>query len=61
MSGIAKIKSRLSTWKGKLLSITGRVCLIKSVINVLPLFYLSFSKATTTICNIVRRTKTKFL
>jgi len=36
---IHKIQSRLSSWKGKLLSMARRLCLIKSVINALPLFY----------------------
>jgi len=39
---INKIKSRLSTWKGRMLSMAGRICLIKSVITVLPLVYVSF-------------------
>jgi len=41
---IHKIKAKLSMWKGKLLSMAGRLCLIKSVITALPLFYLSFLK-----------------
>jgi len=32
---IGKIKARLSRWKEKLLSMAGRVCLIKSIINAL--------------------------
>jgi len=39
---INKIKFRLSTWKGKILSIASKICLIKFVINVLPLFYMFF-------------------
>ena len=42
---INKVKSRLSRWKERLLSMAGRVCLIKSVITTLPLFYWSFFKA----------------
>jgi len=38
---IHKIQSRLFIWKGKLLSMAGRICLIKSVITTLPLFYMS--------------------
>ena len=35
---VDKIKSRLSRWKGRLLYLAGRMCLIKSVITTLPLF-----------------------
>jgi len=56
-----KIKSRLSRWKGRLLPMNGRVCLLKSIINDLPLFYLSFFKAPCTICKIIRKLQAKFL
>jgi len=39
-----KLKARLSVWKGRFLSMTGRICLIKSVITIVPLFYLSLFK-----------------
>jgi len=45
---VEKIRSRLSRWKGRLLSMAGRICLIKSVISALPLFYFSFFRAPTT-------------
>jgi len=35
---VDKIKSRLSRWRGKMLSMAGRIRLIKSVISALPLF-----------------------
>ncbi|KAJ0588293.1 putative RNA-directed DNA polymerase [Helianthus annuus] len=38
-------RSRLSSWKGHLLSIGGRVVLIKSVLESLPSFYFSLYKA----------------
>jgi len=41
---VEKIKSRLSKWRGRILSMAGRVCLLKVVINSLSLFYLSFLK-----------------
>jgi len=43
---IHKIQSRLSLWKGKLLSMAGRLYLIKSVISALPLFYFSLFKGS---------------
>ncbi|KAJ6925966.1 hypothetical protein NC651_010415 [Populus alba x Populus x berolinensis] len=38
---IQNISSRLAAWKGKLLSIGGRLCLIKSVLSNLPIYFLS--------------------
>jgi len=39
----------------------GRVCLVKSVFNALPLFYFSFFKAPTIVCKIIIRAQAKFL
>jgi len=58
---INKIKSRLSTWKGRITSMAGRVCLIKYVFNALLLFYFSFFKAPAIVCKIIRRAQAKFL
>jgi len=52
---VDKIRYRLSRLKGRFLSLAGQICLIKSVINVLPLFYFSFSKAPVVVCNQIRR------
>jgi len=41
---VDKIRSRLLRWKGILLSMASRLCLIKSVISALPLSYFSFFK-----------------
>ena len=35
-----KLGSKLCSWKGKSISLAGRVCLIKSVLTSLPLFYV---------------------
>jgi hypothetical protein len=35
------IRVKLSTWKRKFLSIAGRICLIKSVLSSLSLYYMS--------------------
>ena len=58
---VEKIKSRLSRWKGRLLSVAGRICLIKSVISDLPLFYFSFFKAPVSVCNQISRIQAQFL
>lgn len=39
---LAKMRKRLSTWKGKHLSFGGRICLIRSVLTALPLYFISF-------------------
>lgn len=41
---IMKIRKRLSNWKQKTLSFGGRLCLVKSVLTTLPLYYLFFFK-----------------
>ena len=45
-----KLKARLSVWRGRFLSLAGRICLIKSVFTALPLFYLSFFKIPESVC-----------
>jgi len=58
---VNKIKSRLSRWRVKLLSMAGQICLIKFVISALPLFYFSFFKAPIAVCNQIRRIQARFL
>nr|GEX81273.1 reverse transcriptase domain, reverse transcriptase zinc-binding domain protein [Tanacetum cinerariifolium] len=42
---IDRFSKRLATWKSKLLSIGGRLTLVKSVLGSLPLYYLSIFRA----------------
>ena len=42
---IERLSAKLSIWKGKLMSLAGRICLVKAVFTAIPLFYLSFFKA----------------
>ena len=58
---IHKIKSRLSTWKSRTLFMAGRICLIKSVITTLSLFYLSFFKLPVSVCKAIKRIQSNFL
>ena len=37
-----RIEKRLSGWKGKMLSVGGRLVLINSVLSSLPMFMMSF-------------------
>ena len=37
-----RIEKRMSGWKGKLLSVGGRLVMINSVLSSLPMFMLSF-------------------
>ena len=39
---INRISRRLTSWKERYLSVGGRICLIKSMLCNLPLYYLSF-------------------
>ncbi|GJS35690.1 RNA-directed DNA polymerase, eukaryota [Tanacetum coccineum] len=48
---IDKVSSRLSKWKIKTLSCGGRLTLIKSVLNALPLYYMSLYKAPAAVLN----------
>ena len=41
---IEKVQARLSRWKGRCLSMAGRICLIKFVLPSIPLFFMSLFK-----------------
>lgn len=46
---LEKIKVTLSSWKGKMLSIRGRVTLVKSVFGSISIFLMDFYKASITV------------
>ena len=41
---IEKVQARLSRWKGRSLSMAGKICLIRSVLSSIPLFFMSLFK-----------------
>jgi len=58
---INKLKTRLNVWKGRFLTMAGRICLINSVITVIPLYYLSLFKAPDPICKRITSIQRRFL
>ncbi len=58
---ITKLKARLSVWKGRFLSMAGRICLINSVISAIPLYYLSLYRAPETVCKSIISIQRRFL
>ncbi|KAJ0952311.1 hypothetical protein HanPSC8_Chr02g0070801 [Helianthus annuus] len=58
---IEVFKNRLSAWKVKVLSIGGRVVLIKSVLESLPVYYFSLYKAPVTVVNKLEALIKRFL
>ncbi|XP_022004003.1 uncharacterized protein LOC110901484 [Helianthus annuus] len=55
------IKARLVSWKAKTLSIGGRLILIKSVLESLPIYYLSLYKAPKTVIDSIESIMRRFL
>ena len=58
---VKKVEAKLSSWKGRFLSMAGRICLLKSVFTTIPLFYLSIFKAPVAVCNKISSIQRKFL
>jgi len=58
---IKKVKTRLSRWKGKCLLWAGRVCLIKSVLSSIPLFFMSLFKLPSGVTDKLVRIQRDFL
>lgn len=56
-----KVKLKLSSWRGKQLSIGGRITLINSVLSSLPLYYFSFYKVPKKVLNELIRLQRAFL
>jgi hypothetical protein len=58
---IDNMKKRLNVWKGRHLSIGGRVTLINSVLSSIPLYYLSFYRAPKKVIEELTRIQRQFL
>jgi len=58
---IEKLKSRLSRWKCRLLSLVRRICLIKFVLSSIPLFYMSLYKLPIVVLKEIVRIHSQYL
>ncbi|XP_028101367.1 uncharacterized protein LOC114300710 [Camellia sinensis] len=58
---INKFKSKLASWKRKLLSYGGRLTLIKSVLSSLPIYYLSLFKVLVGVAKQIDKIQARFL
>jgi len=58
---VEKLRRRLRKWKGKFISMTGRLCLIKSMLFALPLFFLSLYKMLVMVMKEIVRLQRNFL
>nr|GEV38743.1 RNA-directed DNA polymerase, eukaryota, reverse transcriptase zinc-binding domain protein [Tanacetum cinerariifolium] len=57
---IQKFSSKLSSWKARLLSVGGRLSLIKSLLGNLPTFYMSIYLMPVSICKKLESLRNKF-
>ena len=58
---IEKVQARLSRWKGRCLSMAGRICLIKFVLSAIPLFFMSLFKLPSRVAGKLIRMQKDFL
>ena len=58
---VDRIKTRLGSWKGRFISMAGRICLIKSVMFAIPLFYLSMFKIPSVVVKKILKLQRDFL
>lgn len=58
---VRNMRSTLSKWSEMFLSLCGRVVLINSVLNSIPLYILSFFKASRKVINEIRSIQIRFL
>jgi hypothetical protein len=58
---LSYLKNRLSWWGKKYISLGGRIVLINSVLNAIPIFFLSFLKMPVSVAKAVVRIQRNFL
>jgi hypothetical protein len=58
---INSLRKRLGAWSNKFVSLGGRIVLLNSVLNAIPIFYLSFMKIPVQVWKIVKRIQREFL
>ena len=58
---VEKLSGRLNTWGHKYISFGGRIVLLNSVLNVIPIFYLSFLKLPVQVWKRLVRIQREFL
>jgi len=58
---IEKVQARLSRWKGRCLTMARRICLIKSVLSSIPLFFMSLFKLPSGVVRKLIRIQRNFL
>jgi hypothetical protein len=58
---INSLRKRLGGWSNKFVSLGGRIVLLNSVLNVIPIFYLSFLKIPVQVWKIIKRIQREFL
>ena len=58
---IEKVQARLSRWKRRCLSMAGRICLIRSVLSSIPLFFMSLFKLPSGVVEKLVRIQRNFL
>jgi hypothetical protein len=58
---LVKLEKRLKCWGNKYISLGGRVVLLNSVLNAIPIFYLSFFKMSARVWRKVVRIQREFL
>ena len=55
------MKARLSKWKGMWLSLVGRLCLLKSILSFVPLFFMSLFKMPSEVTDKIEKMQISFL
>lgn len=58
---LESLSGKLNSWSHKYISFGGRIILLNSVLNSLPIFYLSFLKMPVQVCKKVVRIQREFL